>query len=218
MSKVEKLALIIFLSLSMASSFVSDTYAAGKEGIMIKIPGGKFKSGKDNKTADVKDFQIDKFEVTFAEFNKYDKETEVPAGKENHPVTEISYFDADGYCKSLGKRLPTRFEWEKAARDGDGRKYPWGNEYNSKKTNSQETGIGGTAAVGSFKSGKSPYGVMDMSGNVWEWVNAWAGKDKKYRLVMGGSYFEDAGKVTAYSTLQSIPDDVHTYIGFRCAK
>jgi len=185
---------------------------------MVKIPGGEFKSGKDNKTADVKGFKIDKFEVTFAEFNKYDKETPVPAGKGNYPVSEISYFDAEGYCKSLGKRLPTMPEWEKAARGDDGRKYPWGNQFDSKNANTQESGVGETVAVGSYKGGKSPYGVMDMSGNVWEWVNAWASKDKKYRVVMGGSYFEEAGNSTVYSTLKSIPDDIHSYIGFRCAK
>ena len=218
MSIVQKLTLVFFLSLFMSSSFIFDTQAAGKEGIMVKIPGGEFKSGKGNKTANVKGFKIDKFEVTSAEFHKYDKDAEIPAGKGNHPVTEVSYFEAEGYCKSLGKRLPTKLEWEKAARGDKGWKYPWGNVHNPKNTNSQEAGVGGTAPVGSYEGGKSPYGVMDMSGNVWEWVNAWASADKKYRLVMGGSYFEDASRVTGYSTLQSIPDDIHPYIGFRCAK
>jgi formylglycine-generating enzyme required for sulfatase activity len=195
-----------------------DSHAEGKEGSMIKIPGGEFKSGKDNKSANVKGFKIDKFEVTFAEFNSHDKDIAIPEGKENNPVSEISYFDAEGYCKSLGKRLPTRLEWEKAARGEDGRKYPWGNQFNIKNANTHESGAHGTVPVGSYKGGKSPYGVMDMSGNVWEWVNAWASKDKKYRIVMGGSYFEEKDNSTAYSNLRSIPDDIHGYIGFRCVK
>jgi formylglycine-generating enzyme required for sulfatase activity len=185
---------------------------------MVKIPGGNFKSGKDRKPASVKEFRIDKMEVTFAQYKIFDKNIVIPQGKNNYPVSEISYFDAKGYCKSMGKRLPTMHEWEKAARGDDGRKYPWGNKFDPKKANTQESGFGDTVSVGSFKDGKSPYGVMDMTGNVWEWVDAWASEDKKYRLVMGGSFFDEENMNTAYSTLMSIPDDIHTYIGFRCAK
>lgn len=218
MSKVGKLTSVIFLSFFIASSFIIDTHAAGKKGLMVEIPGGEFQSGKNKKTVNVKKFQIDKFEVTFAEFNKYDKETTVPDGKKTYPVSEISYFDAEGYCKSIGKRLPTTLEWEKAARGEDGRMYPWGDKFDSKNANTQESGVSEPVAVGSYKGGKSVYGVMDMSGNVWEWVNGWASDDKKYRLIMGGSYFEDANNSKVFSTLQSIPDDIHSYIGFRCAK
>ena len=185
---------------------------------MVKIPGGEFASGPDKKISNIKEFYIDKFEVPFFEFKIFDKTLEIPKGKEAHPVNEVSYFDAEAYCKSLGKRLPTEQEWKRAA-GGDGdRKYPWGNEFNTDNANTIESNKGGTVPVNSYKSGQSPYGVMNMSGNVFEWVNAWAGPDKKYRLQMGGSYFDSKERSTVSSTLKSIPDDTHPYSGFRCAK
>ena len=81
-----------------------------------------------------------------------------------------------------------------------------------------ESGANTTVAVSDYKDGKSPYGVFNMSGNVWEWVDGWSGDDKKYRLVMGGSFFDESYKSKVYSVLRSIPEDAHTYIGFRCAK
>jgi len=185
---------------------------------MVKVAGGSFKSGKDQRPVKVNEFQIDKFEVTNAQYKKFQKDFAVPDGRGNHPVVEISYFDAEGFCKSVGKRLPTQAEWEKAARGEDGRTYPWGNEFNSANANTLESDINDTSPVGSYKSGKSPYGAMDMCGNVWEWVDSWSGNEKKYRILMGGSYFDDANKSATYSTLTSIPDDTHPYIGFRCAK
>ncbi len=210
--------LVILFTICVVSIFVKISHAESKGAPMVKIPGGEFKSGSDKKISNVKEFYIDKYEVPFFEFKKFDKTLEVPEGKGAYPVAEVSYFEAAAYCKSLGKRLPTAIEWERAA-GGDGdRKYPWGNEFNSDKANTMEAEIGGTVPVSSYKSGQSPYGAVNMSGNVFEWVNAWSGPDKKYRLQMGGSYFDGKEKSTVSSTLQSIPDDVHPYTGFRCAK
>src|SRR3989337_2434760 len=75
----------------------------------------------------------------------------------------------------------------------------------------------GPVKVGSLEKGKSPYGVYDMSGNVWEWVDAWDSK-KQYRIMRGGSYFDGEDMNKTISTLMSIPDDIHGYIGFRCVK
>lgn len=188
---------------------------------MVLIPGGKFLFGDDKKKIELGDFYIDKYEVTNAQYKKFRPEHTFPADKEDFPVTEISYFDAEQYCNWAGglgkKRLPTSEEWEKAARGTDGRIYPWGDKFDSKNINSSEAGKGKPVKVGSFEKGKSPYGVYDMAGNVSEWIDAWDSK-KQYRLTRGGSYFDGADLNKTTSTLMSIPDDVHEYIGFRCAK
>ncbi|HEB71719.1 MAG TPA: hypothetical protein ENI77_03765 [Nitrospirae bacterium] len=194
------------------------SFTSAREKEMVEIAGGEFKSGAALKAINVKTFHIDKYEVTQEKIAKSIKDWEIPTGKEDHPATEVTYFDAEAYCKSVGKRLPTALEWEKAARGDDGRIYPWGNDFDSAKANTVESGAGSTVPVGSFKSGVSPYGVHDMSGNVWEWVNGWDGNDKKYRIVMGGSFFDNAKNGKVFSVLKSIPDDSHTYVGFRCAK
>lgn len=184
---------------------------------MILIPEGKFIFSEEGKTVDLKGFFIQKFEVTGAEYKKIIKDAFIEKGKENHPVIEVSYFEAEAYCKAIGGRLPTMQEWEKAARGTDGRTYPWGNEFQENYANTSETGNGGTVSVGTFDKGISPYGIYDMAGNVWEWVDAWD-QSKRYRFVKGGSYFESSDKNSTTVTLSSIPDDMHVYIGFRCAK
>lgn len=185
---------------------------------MVNIPEGDFLSGPNKAKVSVKAFEIDKFEVTNAQYKEVSKDFQIPAGKENNPATDVNYFDAEAYCKAVGKRLPTANEWEKAARGADGRTFPWGNKADPGKANVLESGKGATVPVGLFKDGGSSYGVMDMAGNVWEWVNAYADAEKQYRVLMGGSFFDEMGNSTAYSKLKSIPDDTHEYYGFRCAK
>lgn len=209
---------ILFLPLFIIASINNAAVAEDSAASMIKIPGGKFKSGPDGQSREVKTFYIDKHEVTNAEFKKFQKEFEFEQGNANLPVVEISYASAEEYCKSVGKKLPTALQWEKAARGTDGRIYPWGNDFDPQKANTQESSKESPVAVGSYPEGKSPYGAMDMCGNVWEWVDGWESEDKRYRIVMGGSFFDDQNKCTAFSTLKSIEDDIHTYLGFRCAK
>ena len=94
------------------------------------------------------------------------------AGFEQHPVVEPSWFGARDYCLGIGRRLPTEAEWEKAARGHDGRRYPWGNDPPDKTRARFNVGWNETTAVGSYPAGASPYGVLDMAGNVWEWVSS----------------------------------------------
>ncbi len=98
--------------------------------------------------------------------------------KSDHPVVQVSWHDAVAYCRWLARatgrpyRLPTEAEWEKAARGpelAEGRIYPWGNKWETGRCNSDEAGVGDTSPVGAYPNGASPYGVLDMAGNVWEW-------------------------------------------------
>jgi serine/threonine-protein kinase len=87
-----------------------------------------------------------------------------------HPMAGVTWFGAQAYCKWAGRRLPTEAEWEKAARGTDGRIFPWGNHDATCLLANYGACVGETTPVGSYPSGASPYGAMDMAGNVWEWV------------------------------------------------
>ena len=166
---------------------------------MITVPAGEFTMGgeryddeKPVHQVSLPEYRIGKCPVTNAEYKRFLDETgnpspphwagwedgNYPVGKANHPVVGVSWHDAQAYCQWLSQkaskayRLPTEAEWEKAARGTDGREYPWGNEFDKARCNTGESGIGTTTPVGIYLDGASPYGVMDMAGNVWEWCSS----------------------------------------------
>jgi len=155
----------------------------------IEIPAGAFMMGEGEKTCQVKlpDYAIARVPITNAQYQLFVAATKqstpkhwadgrIPKGLESHPVVNVSWHDAIAFCQWLSQvtgkviTLPSEAEWEKAARgDKDTRAYPWGDTFDRLRRNTRELGIGSTTPVGIFPDGASPYGVLEMSGNVWEW-------------------------------------------------
>ncbi len=184
---------------------------------MVKVPAGKFIYGKvyAKQEIDLPAFQIDKYEVTNEQYAKVVKGFKFEPEEAHFPAVFVSETEAESYCEALGKRLPSEEEWEKAARGTDGRMYPWGNNFDENAAVTSETAEGKLAEVGSREKGVSPYGAMDMAGNVWEWTSSF---DERYSILRGGSFYEESWASTVVSKLTSIPEDGKEYIGFRCAK
>jgi formylglycine-generating enzyme required for sulfatase activity len=162
-------------------------------------------------------FYIGRTEVTNAEFRRFRPSFAYPVGHDNYPVTAVTYGDAQAYCHWAGGRLPTEAEWEKAARGTDGRRYPWGSTWDVTRGNfGKGTGGGltvrghpqgappeghsqgtplrvcwiderGLRPVGSYPTGASPYGALDMAGDAWEWVAGFYEGQRDRRVIRGGA-------------------------------
>jgi formylglycine-generating enzyme required for sulfatase activity len=160
----------------------------------------------------------------------------------NHPVVGVSWYEVMAFCRWLTERLretgdvgpdqeimlPTEAQWEKAARGGDGRIFPWGNKFDAAKCNMKDTGIGTTSAVGMFPSGASPYSVLDLSGNVCEWCSSLHrgylydpedGREdleaRDDRVVRGGSFDGNRSYARCACRIRDVPYPHSRYFGFR---
>ncbi|MEW6733152.1 MAG: bifunctional serine/threonine-protein kinase/formylglycine-generating enzyme family protein [Acidobacteriota bacterium] len=214
---------------------------------MVLIPAGKFMMGNDGSEYErpehevtMQTFYIDKQEVTNGEYYEFVKATKhsppphwvngnFPAGEAKYPVTNVSWDDASAYAKWASKRLPTEAEWEYAARGTEKRLYPWGNEYSPENSNSKDAKKNSPEPVGSRTQGASPFGVLDMAGNVWEWTAdefyTYPGNDstanpslKGLKIIRGGSFKSDKENLTTYFRQMIGADKADTALGFRCAK
>jgi len=232
-----------------------DTWIRPADGaVMVYVPAGQFPYGPGS-TADPPQqrvhlgaFWIDRTEVTNRQYDLC-----VAAGachepllpgpyadpeRVDHPVIWIGRFEAEEYCRWAGARLPMEIEWEKAARGTDGRRYPWGDAFDASRVNYYWSGVGAPRQVGSYPRGASPYGALDMSGNVYEWVQElWQTTDSylqdpiippgvrpkgrhpvgHHYTMRGGSWASLEEQVTAYSRNNDEPGWRTRDIGFRCA-
>jgi formylglycine-generating enzyme required for sulfatase activity len=250
----------------VTSGQVRTAPGAGGSGDMVHIKGACFDMGQTfGGYADpperpvhrvcVDDFSLDKYEVSNAAFEKYkpgfkasreavDENTHSRvAGGDENPVVNVTWFEADGYCRSLGKRLPTEAEWEFAARNG-GRNIRYPNGRSTLTT--AEANFGGddrgyfydaakfkgrTTPVGSYAP--SELGLHDLAGNVWEWASDWFSEDY-YRIsprdnprgpasgacrsMRGGAWDSSVDTVTVSSRSCGTPDSRVIFLGFRCAR
>jgi hypothetical protein len=228
-----------------------DTHKLRSDMVLIR-DNGPFLYGENKERISIASFRIDRFEVTNAEYadflnsikHHYDKEGKklydidshfslifvdkdkyrVKPGMEKKPVTKVTWFGADAYCKCYGKRLPTEQEWEKAARSIDGRNYPWGNEFPTREHANfyyenfyiKPSDRIVLENVDSFERGKSPYGIYNMAGNVFEWTSS---KDDKGRFILrGGDWSSQPEQIKTTYRYYLNPNETNYTIGFRCAE
>jgi gamma-glutamyl hercynylcysteine S-oxide synthase len=195
---------------------------------------------------EIKSFYIDKYPVTNAEFKKFVdsshyhpkddlnflrdwKDGTYPQGWENKPVTWVSQQDARAYASWAGKRLPHEWEWQYAAQGADGRLYPWGNQWDDSAVPVPDKSrtMRGPDAVDAHPKGASPFGVMDLVGNVWQWTDEFIDEHTRGGILRGGSYYQPQGSIwyfpQAYKLnehgkllLASPSMDRSGGVGFRC--
>jgi formylglycine-generating enzyme required for sulfatase activity len=221
---------------------------------MVLVPAGEFLMGSWTGDADERPVRrvyldayfFDKDQLTVGEYAKFLDATShsVPADwnimsramHKNRPVVNVDWADAAAYCKWAGKRQPTEAEWEKAARGTDGRTYPWGDEPPTKFHGNMNKELWnshmGLTPVGMFEDGKSPYGINDMAGNVWEWVSDWYDDDYYHtapsrnptgpamgisKVVRGGSWGSGPEGLRSAERETHVPSFQGYGTGFRCA-
>jgi hypothetical protein len=216
------------------------------------IPAGKVTLADNAGTFHVEAFRIGKYPVTYAQFRAFvdapdgfhnaewwqglaaDEDDRSEPGQQkwpidNHPRENVSWYDAVAFCRWLSRklgyevRLPTEWEWQRAAQGDDGREYPWGNEFGEVWCNTIESGIEQTTPVDRYPEGVSPYGVYDMSGNVWEWcLNEYGNPEdvglagSESRVLRGGAWGILRHGARAAFRHWSFPEALSGNVGFRC--
>ncbi len=235
-----------------------DTAPAVAETPMAEIGEGPFGMGVDGAQA-LEDerprhqvwldrYTMDRHEVTTARYAAFlaatnrtppwQWETVDLALHHDRPVIGVDWEDAQAYCRWIGKRLPTEAEWEKAARGTDERLYPWGNSTPTTALANFALGARFSYAqvlmpVGRYQQAASPYGLFEMAGNVWEWVQDWYGasyyetspsrnppgpEQGQFKVVRGGSWSDLPKYLLTYGRFKLPPATRNSYTGFRCAR
>ena len=199
----------------------------------ILIPAGPFIMGTSLARSDPQNhpqhtvttpaYRIDKYLVTNAQYARFIAATghrppsdwkngKIPAGEELHPVTLVDWYDAAAYAKWAGKRLPTEAEYEKAGRSTDGRTWPWGNKMDPARLNTYYN-VGSATNVGAYPKGASPYGVMDLSGDVYEWMKndffPYPGTDAPPEMFKGKIAKAVTAKDQAMKVVDLVPVDIN---------
>jgi len=264
----------------LAAAHSLGTLGDPRLGQLVAVPAGEFTMGSEEDDDErpphrvfVSPLYIGKYPVTNTEYKEFVDATGhpeprgwqegfYPAGKANHPVVNVTWYDAQAYCRWLtgrlreaqgilrvmrtdgreevldlekGRyqvRLPTEAEWEKAARGTDGRRWPWGDEWDAAQCNTEEGKIRDTTPVGIYPGGASPYGALDMVGNVWEWCADWYAVDAYrhhaagerdptgprrdgFRVLRGGSFLVDRDCARCAVRYRDFPGYRNSNRGFR---
>ena len=193
----------------------------------VTIPDGEFLYGDNKQRIFIPEFRISRTPITNAQYKIFIDVTgreqpshwsngRILAAQENHPVVNVSWDDAQAFCGWAGLRLPTEQQWEKAARGADGRAYPWGNQAPSGDLCNFNSIVGGTTPVGHYPKGASPYGLLDMAGNVWEWCET--PYSQSVYVLRGGAYNNDASLVGCAYRNWDDQNLRYAVIGFRVVR
>ena len=202
---------------------------------LVAIPAGRYLLGPDKREQQLERFKIAKYPVTngqYATFLAANQNFPPPAHWSgltdqqlrtlaNHPVTHISWQDAQAYCRWAGKRLPTAAEWEAAAAGPEGLNYPYGNQARPEGGNTLELRLQTTTPTGVFPGGASPFGLLDMAGNVSQWTatsGGRAGGGEQAYLVKGGHWGSSMTETGCAFAKSFDADSRLPYLGFRVAE